>query len=54
MMTAGGSTDKRFKRKAEDCDWYLLATVYGEPGQPEYDHAKNRIFMESICISASH
>jgi hypothetical protein len=43
MMTADGSAEKRATRKAEDCDWYLLATVYGEPGQPDYDHAKNRI-----------
>lgn len=42
-MTADGSTEKRATRKAKDCAWYLLATVYGEPGQPDYDHAKNRI-----------
>ena len=42
-MTADRSTAKRAKRKAEDCDWYLLASIYGEPEQDDYDHAKNRV-----------
>jgi uncharacterized protein YjbI with pentapeptide repeats len=35
MMTVDGATDK-YQRQAEDCAWYLLATIYGE------DHPKNR------------
>jgi len=36
-MTVDGATNKYAKRQAEDCAWYLLATIYGE------DHPKNRI-----------
>jgi uncharacterized protein YjbI with pentapeptide repeats len=49
---AGESAEKLPKRRAEDCPWYLLATLYGVPGDDDRElQAKNRVTWNRLMAA---